>query len=115
MIQKELGPPAAPLPLTLPQNGTPEASSTNIQLETIQENVSKTHSCELPLLSYSRNFKKHSVFKGRFFYQIASQERGQLGSLASPDFQFLTQPWGDSSLITLNQVGNNSRHLLSTF
>ncbi|KAK2496440.1 hypothetical protein MC885_013279 [Smutsia gigantea] len=47
MIQKELGPPAAPLPLTLPQNGTPEASGTNIQLEIIQENVSKTHSCDM--------------------------------------------------------------------
>ncbi|XP_036772811.2 sodium/myo-inositol cotransporter 2 isoform X1 [Manis pentadactyla] len=47
MIQKELGPPTAPLPLTLPQNGTLEASGTNIQLEIIEENVSKTHSCDM--------------------------------------------------------------------
>ncbi|XP_058426557.1 sodium/myo-inositol cotransporter 2 isoform X4 [Diceros bicornis minor] len=46
-VQKEQVPPATPLPLTLSQNGTPEASSTSIQLEIVQENMSETHSCDV--------------------------------------------------------------------
>ncbi|KAM9211185.1 sodium/myo-inositol cotransporter 2 isoform 3-T3 [Dugong dugon] len=42
VVRKEQLP---PLPLTLPQNGTPESSSTSIQLEIVQENMSQTHSC----------------------------------------------------------------------
>uniref|UniRef100_A0A8C3VSR1 Sodium/myo-inositol cotransporter 2 n=1 Tax=Catagonus wagneri TaxID=51154 RepID=A0A8C3VSR1_9CETA len=44
---KEQVPPATPVPVTLSQNGTPETSSTNIQLEIVQENTSKTHSCDM--------------------------------------------------------------------
>nr|XP_058892975.1 sodium/myo-inositol cotransporter 2 isoform X5 [Kogia breviceps] len=47
MIQKEQVPPATPLPLTLSQNRTPEASRTNIQFEIVQENMPKTHSCDM--------------------------------------------------------------------
>uniref|UniRef100_A0A8C2SCY6 Sodium/myo-inositol cotransporter 2 n=1 Tax=Capra hircus TaxID=9925 RepID=A0A8C2SCY6_CAPHI len=46
VVQKEQVPSATPPPLTLSQNGTPEASSTNIQFEMVQENMSKTHSCD---------------------------------------------------------------------
>ncbi|XP_049759427.1 sodium/myo-inositol cotransporter 2 [Elephas maximus indicus] len=44
VVQKKQVP---PLPLTLPQSGTPEGSSTSIQLEIVQENMSKTHSCDV--------------------------------------------------------------------
>ncbi|XP_072607433.1 sodium/myo-inositol cotransporter 2 isoform X3 [Vulpes vulpes] len=44
IVQKEQVPPATPLPLTISQNGTPEASVTNIQLEIVQENISQCHS-----------------------------------------------------------------------
>ncbi|XP_038192557.1 sodium/myo-inositol cotransporter 2 isoform X2 [Arvicola amphibius] len=37
-------PPATPLSPTLPQNGTTEATSTSIQLETVEETKSKAHS-----------------------------------------------------------------------
>ncbi|XP_059754970.1 sodium/myo-inositol cotransporter 2 isoform X1 [Balaenoptera ricei] len=47
MVQKEQVPPATPLPLTLSQNRTPEASGTNIQFEIVQENMPKTHSCDM--------------------------------------------------------------------
>ncbi|XP_012500402.1 PREDICTED: sodium/myo-inositol cotransporter 2 isoform X2 [Propithecus coquereli] len=47
MVQKEQVPPAIPLPLTLSQNGTPEASNTTIQFDIVQENMSKTHSCDV--------------------------------------------------------------------
>ncbi|KAM8951502.1 sodium/myo-inositol cotransporter 2 isoform 2-T2 [Lycaon pictus] len=46
IVQKEQVPPATPLPLTISQNGTPEASVTNIQLEIVQENISQCHSCD---------------------------------------------------------------------
>ncbi|XP_025772717.1 sodium/myo-inositol cotransporter 2 [Puma concolor] len=47
MVQKEQPlPPATPLPLPVSQNGTPETSITTIQLEMIQENISKPHSCD---------------------------------------------------------------------
>uniref|UniRef100_A0A8D2E0T9 Sodium/myo-inositol cotransporter 2 n=1 Tax=Sciurus vulgaris TaxID=55149 RepID=A0A8D2E0T9_SCIVU len=46
-VQKEPMPPAIPLPLTLSQNGAPEATSTCIQNEMVQENMSKTHSCDV--------------------------------------------------------------------
>uniref|UniRef100_A0A8C9KRB5 Sodium/myo-inositol cotransporter 2 n=1 Tax=Panthera tigris altaica TaxID=74533 RepID=A0A8C9KRB5_PANTA len=47
MVQKEQPlPPATPLPLPISQNGTPETSITTIQLEMIQENISKPHSCD---------------------------------------------------------------------
>uniref|UniRef100_A0A2R9A0J7 Sodium/myo-inositol cotransporter 2 n=1 Tax=Pan paniscus TaxID=9597 RepID=A0A2R9A0J7_PANPA len=47
VVQKEQAPPAAPLSLTLSQNGMPEASSSSsVQFEMVQENTSKTHSCE---------------------------------------------------------------------
>uniref|UniRef100_A0A8C6G1F2 Sodium/myo-inositol cotransporter 2 n=1 Tax=Moschus moschiferus TaxID=68415 RepID=A0A8C6G1F2_MOSMO len=46
VVQKEQVPSATPPPLTLSQNGTPEASGTNIQFEMVQENMSKTHSCD---------------------------------------------------------------------
>nr|XP_020137008.1 sodium/myo-inositol cotransporter 2 isoform X3 [Microcebus murinus] len=42
VVQKEQVPPASPLPVTLSQNGTPEASSTTIQLDIARENMSKT-------------------------------------------------------------------------
>ncbi|KAM6156232.1 sodium/myo-inositol cotransporter 2 [Rhynchocyon petersi] len=42
MVQKEQ---MAPSPLTLPQNGTPKGTS--IQLETVHENMSQTHNCEV--------------------------------------------------------------------
>ncbi|XP_069342013.1 sodium/myo-inositol cotransporter 2 isoform X6 [Eulemur rufifrons] len=45
--QKEQVPPAIPLPVTLSQNGTPEATSTIIQLDIVRENVSKNHSCDV--------------------------------------------------------------------
>lgn len=48
VVQKD---PANPLPPTLSQNGTTEATGTSIQLETIQENLSKANSRELPLVS----------------------------------------------------------------
>lgn len=51
VVQKDPAPPANPLPPTLSQNGTTEATGTSIQLETIQENMSKAHSRELPLVS----------------------------------------------------------------
>ncbi|XP_035292469.1 sodium/myo-inositol cotransporter 2 isoform X3 [Cricetulus griseus] len=38
---------ASPLPSTLPQNGTTEATSTSIQLEIVQENKNKAHSHEI--------------------------------------------------------------------
>ncbi|XP_059107189.1 sodium/myo-inositol cotransporter 2 isoform X5 [Peromyscus eremicus] len=44
VVQKDPVPLANPLTTTLPQNGTTEAASTSIQLETIQENKSKAHS-----------------------------------------------------------------------
>ncbi|XP_057605078.1 sodium/myo-inositol cotransporter 2 isoform X2 [Hippopotamus amphibius kiboko] len=47
MVQKEQVPPATPPPLTLSQHGTPEASSTNMQFEMVQENLSKAHSCDM--------------------------------------------------------------------
>ncbi|KAM5330657.1 sodium/myo-inositol cotransporter 2 isoform 2-T2 [Glossophaga mutica] len=47
IVHKEQVPPASPLPPILSQNGTAEASSTNIQLDTVQENMSKTHSCDV--------------------------------------------------------------------
>ncbi|KAM5227620.1 sodium/myo-inositol cotransporter 2 isoform 3-T3 [Ctenodactylus gundi] len=47
VVQKEQVPPATPQPPTLSQNGTPEATSTSIQLEIVQENMSKTHSCDV--------------------------------------------------------------------
>ncbi|XP_006071211.4 sodium/myo-inositol cotransporter 2 [Bubalus bubalis] len=47
VVQKEQVPSATPPPLTLSQNGTPEASSTNTQFEMVQENLSKTHSCDM--------------------------------------------------------------------
>ncbi|XP_068380125.1 sodium/myo-inositol cotransporter 2 isoform X5 [Eschrichtius robustus] len=47
MVQKEQVPPATPPPLTLSQNRTPEASGTNIQFEIVQENMPKTHSCDM--------------------------------------------------------------------
>nr|XP_014981310.2 sodium/myo-inositol cotransporter 2 isoform X3 [Macaca mulatta] len=44
-VQKEPATPAAPLSLALSQNGMPEASSSSrVQFEMVQENVSKTHS-----------------------------------------------------------------------
>ncbi|XP_041602950.1 sodium/myo-inositol cotransporter 2 isoform X1 [Vulpes lagopus] len=46
IVQKEQVPSATPLPLTISQNGTPEASVTNIQLEIVQENISQCHSCD---------------------------------------------------------------------
>nr|XP_040132979.1 sodium/myo-inositol cotransporter 2 isoform X3 [Ictidomys tridecemlineatus] len=46
-VQKEPVPPAIPLPLTLSQNGTPETTSTGIQNEIVQENMSKPHSCDV--------------------------------------------------------------------
>uniref|UniRef100_A0A452DHY8 Sodium/myo-inositol cotransporter 2 n=1 Tax=Bos taurus TaxID=9913 RepID=A0A452DHY8_BOVIN len=47
VVQKEQVPSATPPPLTLSQNGTPEASGTNTQFEMVQENLSKTHSCDM--------------------------------------------------------------------
>ncbi|XP_054946120.1 sodium/myo-inositol cotransporter 2 isoform X6 [Physeter macrocephalus] len=47
MVQKEQVPPATPPPLTLSQNRTAEASRTNIQFEIVQENMPKTHSCDM--------------------------------------------------------------------
>ncbi|XP_055155176.1 sodium/myo-inositol cotransporter 2 isoform X4 [Symphalangus syndactylus] len=48
VVQKEQVPPAAPLSLTLSQNGMPEASSSSsVQFEMVQENMSKTHSCDM--------------------------------------------------------------------
>ncbi|GAB1292657.1 Sodium/myo-inositol cotransporter 2 [Apodemus speciosus] len=44
VAQKDSAPPEDPLSLTLSQNGTTEATSTSIQLETIQENTTKAHS-----------------------------------------------------------------------
>ncbi|XP_049999331.1 sodium/myo-inositol cotransporter 2 [Alexandromys fortis] len=44
VVQKDPVPPATPLSLTLPQNGTTEATSTSIQLETVEETKSKVHS-----------------------------------------------------------------------
>uniref|UniRef100_A0A1D5Q0Q8 Sodium/myo-inositol cotransporter 2 n=1 Tax=Macaca mulatta TaxID=9544 RepID=A0A1D5Q0Q8_MACMU len=47
-VQKEPATPAAPLSLALSQNGMPEASSSSrVQFEMVQENVSKTHSCDM--------------------------------------------------------------------
>ncbi|XP_068823617.1 sodium/myo-inositol cotransporter 2 isoform X3 [Capricornis sumatraensis] len=56
VVQKEQVPSATPPPLTLPQNGTPEASGTNIQFEMVQENMSKTH-------SYDTTTKQSKVVK----------------------------------------------------
>lgn len=53
VAQKDSAPPENPLPLTLSQNGTTEATSTSIQLETVQENTTKAHSGELPLVSFT--------------------------------------------------------------
>ncbi|KAB0351545.1 hypothetical protein FD754_016402 [Muntiacus muntjak] len=47
VVQKEQVPSATPPPLSLSHNGTPEASGTNIQFEMVQENMSKTHSCDM--------------------------------------------------------------------
>ncbi|XP_028620059.1 sodium/myo-inositol cotransporter 2 isoform X2 [Grammomys surdaster] len=44
VVQKDSAPPENPLSLTLSQNGTTEATSTSIQLETVQENMTKAHS-----------------------------------------------------------------------
>ncbi|XP_065392894.1 sodium/myo-inositol cotransporter 2 isoform X2 [Macaca fascicularis] len=50
VVQKEPATPAAPLSLALSQNGMPEASSSSrVQFEMVQENVSKTHSCDMTL------------------------------------------------------------------
>ncbi|XP_011915904.1 PREDICTED: sodium/myo-inositol cotransporter 2 isoform X4 [Cercocebus atys] len=48
VVQKEPAPPAAPLSLALSQNGMPEASSSSrVQFEMVQENMPKTHSCDM--------------------------------------------------------------------
>uniref|UniRef100_A0A0D9R2E2 Sodium/myo-inositol cotransporter 2 n=1 Tax=Chlorocebus sabaeus TaxID=60711 RepID=A0A0D9R2E2_CHLSB len=48
VVQKEPAQPAAPLSLALSQNGMPEASSSSrVQFEMVQENMSKTHSCDM--------------------------------------------------------------------
>ncbi|XP_076997615.1 sodium/myo-inositol cotransporter 2 isoform X1 [Tamandua tetradactyla] len=47
LVQKEQVPSASPLPLTLPQNGTPEGSSTSTQFEIVQEDMSKNQSCDV--------------------------------------------------------------------
>ncbi|XP_029803420.1 sodium/myo-inositol cotransporter 2 [Suricata suricatta] len=45
VVQKDQQlPPATPLPLPVSHNGTPETSITTIQLEMVQENISKPHS-----------------------------------------------------------------------
>ncbi|XP_042545705.1 sodium/myo-inositol cotransporter 2 [Dipodomys spectabilis] len=44
VVQKDQVQPATILPLTLTQNGAPEATSTSIQLEMAQDNKSKAHS-----------------------------------------------------------------------
>ncbi|KAK7833263.1 hypothetical protein U0070_017262 [Myodes glareolus] len=44
VVQKDPVPPATPLSPTLPLNGTTEATSTSIQLETVEETKSKAHS-----------------------------------------------------------------------
>ncbi|XP_045632422.1 sodium/myo-inositol cotransporter 2 [Ursus americanus] len=46
MVRKEQVPPATPRPLTVSQNGTPEASITDIQLEIVQENISNPDRCD---------------------------------------------------------------------
>ncbi|XP_063082763.1 sodium/myo-inositol cotransporter 2 isoform X2 [Cavia porcellus] len=46
VVQKEQVPPEIPLPPTVSQNGTPEATSTSIQFEIVQENISKNHNCD---------------------------------------------------------------------
>uniref|UniRef100_A0A8C9A414 Sodium/myo-inositol cotransporter 2 n=1 Tax=Prolemur simus TaxID=1328070 RepID=A0A8C9A414_PROSS len=46
-VHKEQVPPAIPLPVTLSQNGTPEATSTTTQFDIVRENVSKNHSCDV--------------------------------------------------------------------
>nr|XP_020015322.1 sodium/myo-inositol cotransporter 2 isoform X2 [Castor canadensis] len=47
IVQKNQVPPATLPPPTLSQNGTPEGTSTSIQLEMVQENISKTHNCDV--------------------------------------------------------------------
>ncbi|KAM6165613.1 sodium/myo-inositol cotransporter 2 isoform 3-T3 [Erethizon dorsatum] len=47
VVQKEQVPPEIPLPPTISQNGTPEATSASIQFEIVQENMSKTHNCDV--------------------------------------------------------------------
>ncbi|XP_036983324.2 sodium/myo-inositol cotransporter 2 [Artibeus jamaicensis] len=47
IVHKEQMPPASPLPPILSRNGTAEACRTNIQLDTDQENMSKTRSCDV--------------------------------------------------------------------
>lgn len=59
VVQKDPVPPATPLSLPLPQNGTTEATSTSIQLETVEETKSKAHSGELSLVSGIGELMKH--------------------------------------------------------
>ncbi|KAL0616965.1 Sodium/myo-inositol cotransporter 2 [Plecturocebus cupreus] len=47
VVQKEQAPPATPLSLNLSHNGMPEASSSRVQFEMVEENMSKTHSCDV--------------------------------------------------------------------
>lgn len=61
VAQKDSAPPEIPLSLTLSQNGTTEATGTSIQLETVQENTTKAHSGELPLVSVIEELKKHCI------------------------------------------------------
>lgn len=66
MVRKEQVPPATPRPLTVSQNGTPEASITDIQLEIVQENISNPDRCELPLLGYCRSPRSIRCLRGDF-------------------------------------------------
>lgn len=66
---------ASPLPSTLPQNGTTEATSTSIQLEIVQENKNKAHSRELPLVLVIVELTKHYLFRGD--YVRSQSEKGE--------------------------------------
>lgn len=63
VVQKDPVPPATPLSPTLPQNGTTEATSTSIQLETVEETKSKAHSGELSLVLGIGEPMKHYAYR----------------------------------------------------
>ncbi|KAB0393057.1 hypothetical protein E2I00_011437 [Balaenoptera physalus] len=98
MVQKEQVPPATPPPLTLSQNRTPEASGTNIQFEIVQENMPKTHSCDMT--------KKQSKVVKALLWLCGVENKGkeELPSRADPVIVSLDENPLVKSLLDVNLI-----------
>ncbi|XP_036029717.1 sodium/myo-inositol cotransporter 2 isoform X3 [Onychomys torridus] len=77
VVQKDPVPLATPLPTTLPQNRTTEATSTSIQLETIQENQNKAHSQDV-------SCKQSKVLKAMLWLCGMEKDKEEPPSKAEP-------------------------------